>query len=58
MIFYHEWSMVTQSEETQTQPMENVNHSRNTSVFAKRYNARTVRVNHLLVVDEPNVLSK
>ena len=55
-MIYHERRVVTQSEKSQTQPVQDVDHSRDAGIFAKRNDALAALVHHFFVVNKSNIL--
>jgi len=47
---------MTEGEKTQTESVEDVDHSSHASVLAERYDPTTFLVHHSLVVDQTNIL--
>lgn len=49
---------MTESQETKTQSVEDIDHASDSGVLSKSHDSSAVLVHHLFVVDEPNVLQK
>ena len=47
---------MTEGKKTQTESVEDVDHSSHASVLAERYDPTTLFVHHSLVVDQTNIL--
>lgn len=53
---YHEWRMVSQSKQSQSQTMQNVHHSSDARILAECHLPLTIFVNYLFIIDQTNIL--
>lgn len=53
---HHERSVVSESQKSQPQAVEDVDHAGHSSILAKSNNSMAVFIHHFLVVDAANVL--